>query len=98
MKWIVPIYGDHAFELELDSCALVHVTRPVMTAGAAGPKLMGRITVGRITPVEACQLGQALLEASRDGGALMAKSARAIEGRAPKPEKKPAKKRARRKR
>ncbi len=75
--WTVPIAGDHAFELEADDQGAVWIGRPIISRGTTGalpPVRAATIRVARVTATEACQLGQALLDASRAAGAARRKA------------------------
>lgn len=74
--WTVPVNDDHAFKLELADYG-VFVSRPV--ASSVNGKQCATIAVAAMTPLEACQLGQALIEASRVAGAAVAKRRAAAE-------------------
>ena len=59
--WTVPIASDHGFELEVSDDGNVEVRRPVIVRG----RRAATIRVGTFAPLEACQLGMALQEASK---------------------------------
>ncbi len=54
--WVVTVKGDHAFKLQIDSAG-VFISRRGLGYGVGA--------IAAMTPVEACQLGLALLEASK---------------------------------
>jgi hypothetical protein len=68
-SWTVPIANGHDFELVVDGPSVV-VQRAVVREDGVR---LGTINVDDITSVESCQLGQALLDASREAGAIRAK-------------------------
>jgi hypothetical protein len=76
--WTIPVENAHDFELVVDG-PQVRVQRAVVSTRSEHDqpeRRMATIDVETLDPTTACQLGQALLDASREAGALKAKARR----------------------
>lgn len=70
IRWLVPIDGETVIvRIAANGIVEVACDRPTVALGAEA-------TRHNLTPIEACQLGQALLDASREAGCMRAKRKR----------------------